>query len=49
MNIDVGESPGPESWPTQQPPPPVVLVAFLRAAYPQHHLLCPNLQNPSVV
>jgi hypothetical protein len=33
MNIDVGESPGPESWPTQQPPPPVVvLVAFLRAA-----------------
>jgi hypothetical protein len=29
----MGESPGPESGPTQQPPPPVVvLVAFLRAA-----------------
>jgi hypothetical protein len=29
MNIDVGESPGPESGPTQQPPPlVVVLVAF---------------------
>ena len=23
MNIDVGESPGPESGPIQQPPPPV--------------------------